>query len=306
MSAFSGNNPNLVDFSNSVADAVERAGNFTVLVNARRRMPFSGVLFAPDLVLTASHGVEREEDITVRLADGVEKPATLAGRDRASDLAVLRLQSAAGQSPAQPSSQTARVGSLVLAVARPSEDGVQASLGMVNATGGGLRTPGGGIIDRYLVTDAVPYPGFSGGPLADLGGGLLGINTSGLVRGALLAIPADLALLLGNNLAQHGRIRRGFLGIRSQVVDLPAQGQQSLGRTQASGLLIIGAEADGPAAKGGMMVGDILVGLAGKPVADHDALLVLLSGDVTGQTLPVQVLRGGSLQTLNVQVAEKE
>lgn len=291
--------------SNAVADAVEQAGKVTVLVNARRRMPLSGTLFAPDLVLTASHGVEREEDIQVLLAGGGEKSAALVGRDRGTDLAVLRLQSAADLAAAQPAAQSARVGSLVLAVGRPSAEGVQASLGMVNAIGGGLRTQGGGLIDRYLVTDAVPYPGFSGGPLVDLGGGLLGINTSGLVRGSSLAIPADLAWNIAQNLAQHGRIRRGFLGIRSQVVDLPAQGQ-SLGREQSSGLLIIGVEADGPAAKSGLMVGDILVGLNNKPVADHDALLVLLSGDAAGQTVPVQVLRGGQLQTLNVLVGEKE
>lgn len=291
--------------SNAVADAVEQAGKVTVLVNARRRMPLSGTLFASDLVLTASHGVEREEDIQVLLAGGGEKSAALVGRDRGTDLAVLRLQSAADLAAAQPAAQSARVGSLVLAVGRPSAEGVQASLGMVNAIGGGLRTQGGGLIDRYLVTDAVPYPGFSGGPLVDLGGGLLGINTSGLVRGSSLAIPADLAWNIAQNLAQHGRIRRGFLGIRSQVVDLPAQGQ-SLGREQSSGLLIIGVEADGPAAKSGLMVGDILVGLNNKPVADHDALLVLLSGDAAGQTVPVQVLRGGQLQTLNVLVGEKE
>ena len=301
------NNPGMNDgmaLSNAVADGVERAGQVTVMVNARRRMPLSGILFAPDLVLTASHGVEREEDIQVGFSDGSEKTAVLAGRDRGTDLAILRLASATALPVAQPAAGSARVGHLVIAVGRPSGGGVQASLGMINAIGGVLRTQGGGLIDRYLVTDAVPYPGFSGGPLADLSGGLLGINTSGLVRGTSLAIPAELAWGIAHNLAQHGRIRHGFLGIRSQEVDLPAQ-SQSLGREQSSGLLIMGVEPDGPAAKSGLMVGDILVGLNGQPVPDHDTLVALLSGDMAGKPAQAQVLRGGQLQVIDVVVGEK-
>ena len=301
------NNPEMnagMALSNAVADGVERAGQVTVMVNARRRLPLSGVLFAADLVLTASHGVEREEDIQVVFGDGSERTASLAGRDRGTDLALLRLASAATPGVAQPAAQAARVGNLVVAVGRPSSGGVQASLGMVNAIGGGLRTQAGGLVERYLVTDAVPYPGFSGGPLVDLGGGLLGINTSGLVRGTSLAIPVDVAWSIAQNLAQHGHIRRGFLGIRSQEVDLPAQGQ-ALGREQSSGLLIMGVEADGPAAKGGLMVGDILVGMNDQPIANHDALMALLNGDVAGKTAQVQVLRGGQPLTLPILVGER-
>lgn len=304
-----GNHPGLM-LSNAIADAVERGGLATVLVNARRRMPLSGILFAPDLVLTASHGVEREEDIQVVLPDGSQKAAALAGRDRGSDLAVLRLSEAAGSQAAQPGEESVRVGHLVVAVGRPSGEGVQASLGMVTSIGSGLRTMGGGVLNRYLVTDAVPYPGFSGGPLVDLAGRVLGINTSGLVRGTSLAIPASVAWETAQVLAQHGHIKRGFLGIRSQEVELPEQSQaplqQATGHGQSTGLLVVGIEAEGPAARGGLMVGDILVGVDGQPVTNHDELISRLTGSIVGRQVEIRALRGGQLQTFLVNIAERQ
>lgn len=289
--------------SNAIADAVERAGQFTALVNARRRLPVTGVLYANDLVLTADHGVEREEDIQIILPDGSERGATLVGRDRGTDLALLRLASAGSGVAAQPGTAEARVGNLVVAVGRPATESIQASLGMVIALGGGLRTRGGGMIDRYLVTDAVLYPGFSGGPLIDLAGGLLGINTSGLVRGMSPAIPARLAWEVAQNLAQHGHVKRGYLGIRSQVVEIPTQLREQVGGRE-TGLLLVGIEADGPSAAG-LMVGDILVGLNNQPVSDHDTLLGALVGDIVGRSTEAQVLRGGQLQRVNVTVGER-
>ena len=290
--------------STAAADAVERAGAVTVLVNARKRLPLSGLLIAADQVLTASHGVERENDIQVILPDGSEASAVLAGRDRGTDLAVLRLSSAVNFPAADLSSQEPRVGSLVVAVGRPSSEGIQASFGMVNALGSGLRTHHGGMVERYLITDAVPYPGFSGGPLVDLGGSLLGINTSGLVRGASLVIPSGVALRAAQNLIEHGHVKRGYLGIRSQVVEIPTQAANSLGRGQSTGLLVVGVESEGPAAAG-LMVGDILVGLNGRPVNDHEELLNGLAGEA-GKTVELQALRGGQLQTVRVQVGERE
>lgn len=301
------NGPAGLSLSQAVADAVEGAASVTVMVNARRRLPLSGLLAGADLVLTASHGVERESDIPVTLPDGSETTAALAGRDRGTDLAVLRLAQAVSTRPADFSGSAARVGNLVVAVGRPSTEGVQASFGMVTAIGGGLRTQHGALLDQYLLTDATPYPGFSGGPLVDLGGAVLGINTSGLLHGMSLAIPARAAWAAAQSLAEHGRIRRGYLGIRSQIVEIPAQAHAALQREQASGLLVVGIEPDGPAASSGtLMVGDILVGLNGGPVSDHEDLLVRLSGDTAGKPVEVQVLRGGQLQTVSVTVGEKQ
>lgn len=289
----------ILDLSNAFAASVEKAGQSTVLVDARRRMTASGIAFAADLILTANHVVEREEDLRVLLADGSEVAASLAGRDPGSDLAVLKLEKALA-TPAQVSNEV-KVGQLALAIGRPTSNGLEASLGVISAIGGPVRTPLG-LIDRYFRIDATPYPGFSGGPLADAEGNVLGINTSGFGPGMFITLPASGAWKTAQELAEHGSIKRGYLGVRSQVVEIPESGQKALNREQATGLLIVGIETDTPAAKDNLLVGDILVGVAGHPVTDHDDLFVALSGDVVGKSTPVEVLRGGQPQVVNVTV----
>ncbi|HEX7262498.1 MAG TPA: trypsin-like peptidase domain-containing protein [Luteolibacter sp.] len=294
----------LVELSDALADAAEKAGKATVLVNARRRMPASGIAYASDLILTADHVVEREEGIKVTLADGAEVSARVAGRDAGSDLAVLKLERAAG-AVAELTKTPARLGQIALALGRPSPDGLEASLGTVSAIGGPIRTGRGGMLERYLRTDSISYPGFSGGPLVAADGTVLGLNTSGLANGAAVTVPADIAWRIGETLVQHGRIKRGYLGIRSQTVDIPEISQKALKREQATGLLIVGVENSSPAAKGGLIVGDILVGVEGQPVLLHDELFTRLNGDVAGKSTPIDVLRGGQPQTLNVVIGEK-
>ena len=295
----------LVALSDAMVEAVARAGGATVLVNARRRFPASGIGYAADLVLTADHVVEREEDITIQLPDGTDVPAAVAGRDPGSDLALLRLKSAAVQ-VAETVTEEGQVGQLALSLGRPSSAGIQASLGIISSIGGPIRTGRGGLLERYLATDAIAYPGFSGGPLVDASGRVLGINTSGLARGASLAIPARQAWQVAANLVQYGHIRRGFLGIRSQPVELPPAWQATLNRQQGMGLLIVGVESGGPAAAGGLMVGDVLVGIAGQPVTDPDELLGRLNGSLIGQPTPLEILRGGKAQALPVTVGERK
>jgi S1-C subfamily serine protease len=296
----------LVELSDALADAADKAGRATVLVNARRRMPASGIIYAADLVLTADHILEREEDISVILADGTEIPARVAGRDSGSDLAVLKLERPAGPAAvAEAATSPARLGQIALVLGRPSRDGIEASLGTVSAIGGPIRTGRGGMLERYIRTDSISYPGFSGGPLVAADGTVLGVNTSGLANGAAVTIPADIAWKIAETLVKQGRIRRGYLGIRSQTVEVPQAAQKSLQREQATGLLIVGVENDSPASKGGFMVGDILVAVAGVPVLHHDELFTRLSGDIVGRSTPIEILRGGQPQTLNVLIGER-
>ncbi len=294
----------LVELSDALADAAELAGKSTVLVNARRRMPASGIIFSADLVLTADHVVEKDEEISVVLADGAQVPAKLAGRDAGSDLAVLKLERAVG-SIAEVTKTPARLGQLALALARPSRDGIEASLGTVSAIGGPVRTQRGGMLDRYIRTDSISYPGFSGGPLVAADGTILGLNTSGLSNGPAITIPADIAWNIADTLAKHGQIKRGYLGIRSQTVDLSNASQDALKRKQATGLLVISVENNSPGSNGGLIVGDILVAVAGNPVLHHDELFVRLNGDVVGKSTPIEILRGGQAQTLNIVVGER-
>jgi S1-C subfamily serine protease len=297
------NNP-LTTLSDVMVAAVEKAGEATVMVNARRRMPASGVAYAADLILTADHVVEREDDIHIGLPDGSLVSATVAGRDPDSDLVLLRLERPQ-IAQAEVAPQLARVGQLALALGRPSLEGIQASLGIVSAIGGPLRLGRGGLLEQYLRTDAIPYPGFSGGPLVDAAGNVIGINTSGLARGASLTIPAGLAWQLAAALAQDGRIRRGFLGVRSQPVEISAIQQEALGRQQATGLLLVGVEKSSPAEAGGLLVGDIIVGIAGQAVTNPDDLAASLVGAVVGKLTPVEVLRGGKPTTITVTIGER-
>ena len=292
----------LVELSNSMAAAAEKAAASTVLVNARRRMPASGIAFAGDLVLTADHVVEREEGITVMLANGTEAAASLAGRDPGSDLAVLRLEKER-TTPAQAATQV-RIGQLVLALGRPSDAGIEASLGVISAIGGPVRTPQGSL-DKYIRTDATPYPGFSGGPLVDAEGLVVGVNTSGMGRGVTLTIPSDYAWKVADQLARTGSVKRGYLGVRSEAVELSEAAQKALKRAQASGLLLVGVERKSPAEAGRLIVGDILVGVDGQPVPDHDALFAHLTGEVVGKSIPLEVLRGGELRTFTVEIGAR-
>jgi S1-C subfamily serine protease len=293
----------LREFSNDLSAAVEKAGGSTILVDARKRYPASGIAYAEDLILTADHVVTKE-DIKVGLPDGKTLSATVAGRDPGSDLALLKLAEKA-LSPAK-TSDDVKVGQLVLALGRPNSAGMQASWGIVTAISGPTRTFRGGLLDEYLQTETTPYPGFSGGPLVNSEGEVLGLNTSGLTRGSSLTIPVKVAWRVAEALAKHGTIKRGYLGVRTQPVEIQEAARKALQREQGQGLLVLWLEEGGPAEKGGLLVGDILVGIGGQPVGDPDDLFAALNSEMVGKAIAVEVLRGGRPETVQVTVAERK
>ncbi len=293
-------------FSDSLADAVERAGRSIVRVDARRRQSASGVIWSADgLVLTADHVLERDEDLTVRLADGRSAGARIVGRDTGTDLALLKAD-ANGSTPIQQGG-TPRIGALALLVARP--DGQLAtSIGVVSALGGPARTMRGGRLEGFIRTDATFYPGFSGGPLVDTSGRMIGLATSyfGQGQGSGLVIPLETARRVTTALQSHGRVRRGFLGLSSQPVALPEALRGRLGTQQESGLLVVGVEPGGPSEQAGLMIGDVLVALGGQPVRNTDDLRDLLGPERVGQATPARVIRGGEPRDLSVTIGERE
>ncbi len=291
----------LTDFSKGLTDAVEKGGASTILVDARKRYPASGIAYAEDLVLTADHVVTRDEDIKVLLPDGKSLSATIAGRDPGSDLALLRLAEKV-LTPAKTSNDV-KVGQLVLALGRPDNADMQASWGIVTAIAGPTRTHRGGLLDEYIQTETTPYPGFSGGPLVNTEGEVVGLNTSGLTRGSSLTIPVKGAWRIADALAKHGSVKRGYLGVRTQPVEIP---EGSLKREQKTGLLVIWLEENGPAQAGGLFVGDTLVAIGGQPVSDPDDLFSALNNDTVGKAVAVEVLRGGKPETVNVTVGERK
>ena len=291
------------EFSNYLTAAVEKGGESVVVVDARKRYPASGIAYAEDLILTADHVVTRD-DVKVILPDGKSLSATIAGRDAGSDLALLRVAEKALK-PAKTSNDV-KVGQLVLSLGRPNTSGMQASWGIVTAITGPARTHRGGLLDEYISTETTPYPGFSGGPLVNTEGETLGLNTSGLTQGSSLTIPAKVAWRIADELAKHGSVKRGYLGVRTQPVEIPEAARKSLKREQKSGLLILWLEENGPAQKGGLFVGDTVVAVAGHSISDPDNLFAALKSDIVGKSVVVEVLRGGKAENVNVVVGERK
>jgi S1-C subfamily serine protease len=291
----------LRELSNALAGNIESLSPSIVRVEARKRLPATGIVWASDgVIVTSSHAV-RDENIRVGLANGEVVPARLLGRDQTTDLALLQAE-ASLVVPTWSDMDMVKIGHLVLAVGRPHRD-LQATLGIVSALGGSWRTPAGGKLTHYLQTDVVMYPGFSGGPLMDVEGHIIGLNTSGLIRGVSVAIPKTNLKTIAQDILQHGHVRRGYLGVAMQPVRLPVALAEKLG--QETGLHIMSVEADSPAEAAGLVLGDTIVSFNGDSVSTIDALLAHLSGEVIGQTVPMQIIRGGELQTIEITVGEQ-
>lgn len=296
----------LLALSNDLAGAVERAGRAVVAVNARPRMPSSGVHWRQGVIVTAEHTIKREEEITVALPDGRSVPATLAGRDASTDVAVLKLQGVDLPTADIGDSAALKVGYLVLAVARPDERGrgLSASLGMISAVGGAWRTWSGGQIDQFVRLDLTLYPGFSGGPLVDAQGRVVGINTSG-PRSIVLAIPTSTVNRVVDQLLAKGRIARGYLGLGMQPIRLPETLKRSLNLAAHNGIIVVAVEPNSPAEKAGVLIGDVLLALDGRSVSDTADVLAMLGPERVGSELRASIIRGGVLSELMIAVGER-
>lgn len=290
------------DLSNALAAAVEKTGQAVVTVDARGRQPASGLLWSATEILTADHVVQRDENIRIVTPDGKEHTATLVGRDPASDLALLKVEGAQFTPPAWAEGEAGvKVGHLVYALGRPED--LQGTLGSVVAVGGPVRGARRRI-EAYIQSDVTMYPGFSGGPLMDASGRVLGLNSSALARGLSIALPVSALRVVADALRRDGRVKRGFLGISSQIVRLAEATAKAL--HQESGLMIIGLEKDGPADQGGLLQGDVLVGLNGERVTDLETLQGALAPETVGQSVSATVIRGGEVKEVRVTIGVRE
>ncbi len=293
----------LESLSDALAGAVEAAGPHIVRVEGRRRLPASGVVFAADgIIVTAHHVLEQDENIGIGLADGRTLTATVIGRDPTTDVALLRAPVSSLPAATWVSADTLHVGHLALAMGRPGQS-VMATLGIVSALKKDWRTPAGGQLDYYLQTDALMYPGFSGGPLVSADGKFLGINTSAMLRGVTLTVPAGTLRRVADALLAHGRVRRGYLGVTAQTVRLPAALAEQAG--QQTGLLLGAVEPNSPAELGGLFMGDTIIALDGQPVRELDDLLALLTSERVRQAVPVRIVRGGQISEVRVVIGEQ-
>jgi S1-C subfamily serine protease len=302
----------LESLSNDLAAAVERAGRAVVAIHARRRIPASGILWRPGLVVAADHTVHKDEDVRVTLADGTDVRATVAGRDASTDLCVLRLPESAGAAPSAGEPATIsraplRVGQLVLALGRPGPT-VTASMGIVSAVGPEWRTWRGGRVDQFVRLDVAIYDGFSGGPLVDAAGHVLGLGTSGLARAAAVAVPAATVDRVTDQLLAGGRMRPGYFGVGTQPVKLNDAARERLApvgdRVPEWGLMVVAVAPGSPAERAGLLLGDVVVALDGNPTADPRDVLAVLGPDTVGRTLQATVIRAGAPITIPITVGE--
>jgi S1-C subfamily serine protease len=288
--------------SAGMSQAVNTAAGYTVGVDGRGGYPCSGVLYGANLVLSADHGVEREQDIQILMPGGSKTSAKVMGRDPLSDVVLLELEETGSPPAAVVAAQSAAIGQLVLAVGRPTEEGVQASLGILGIANGSYRTRRGVTIEGVMRSDAKRFPGFAGGPLVDTEGALLGLNTLSSSSGTSITIPTVMAWKIAEKLRTEGSVKPGYLGIRSQQVELPQP--STLGREQTTGLLVVGIDPKSPAAAAGMMVGDIMVAFDGQAVRDHEELLEQLLTGMGGKTVSAELLRGGKREEISVTVGD--
>lgn len=303
-------NNSLVALSRRMAEAVERVSPAIVAVDARPRVRTSGIIWRPGVVVSTNHTVRRNEEITITLHDGRELRATLAGRDAGTDLAVLRVEddgAGGANAPAQlTDAAPLKVGNFVLAVGRAQpERGISASFGIVSIIGETWRTWRGGEIDRLIRPDVAIFIGFSGGALLDAEGRIIGLNTTGLARGAGVTIPASTVERIIDQLLARGRVARPYLGVGMQPIALPGKLREKFNLTQAIALMMLSVDADAPADQAGLTIGDILLALDETLVADTNDVQTILGGREVGAIVKAKILRGGEVREVNITLGER-
>ncbi len=289
----------LASLSNDLASAVQRAGRSIVAVDGRRRFPASGLAWSPDQVITAAHVLERDNDLSITAPDGTQHAAKLVGRDPGADLAILSIPGAYLQ-PIERSSETLAAGNLVLAVGRPGTPEPIASFGAISSVGGAWRTAQGGLLDAYVRADVALLPGLSGGALADVHGRLVGMLSAYLAGGDPVGIPTTSIGAIVQRTVSGQTVRRAYLGVSTQPVEIQESLCARLGIEQTAGLMLLGLEPGAPAERDGLFAGDIVLAIGGRTIEDGEALQMALGPDAVGRSTPIKLIRGGDLREIAV------
>ncbi len=299
-------------YSRAVVSAAKRASPAVVnievkgkprqVVDRRTGQPFempqggsgSGFIFTPDgLILTNSHVVHDATEIHVTLADGRRFGATLIGDDPETDLAVISIHAPNLASVEFGDSGAIQVGQLVVAIGNPYGFQYTVTAGVVSNLARSFRSNTGRLMDNIIQTDAALNPGNSGGPLVDSAGNVVGVNTAIIAgaQGICFAIPAETAQFIASRLIRDGRVKRSYLGVGGQNVPLHRRVVRYHNLPADAGVLVISVEPDSPAHAAGLMAGDVLVELDGKPLTSIDDLQRILTEEKVGVRIPLILLR---------------
>jgi len=295
----------LIELSNALAQATEHAAANVVAVHAEARGSASGVIWRTGLIVTAEHALRRDEEIHATLPDGRIVAATLAGRDPSTDLAVLKCTEASAAVPSFGDVTSLKPGSLTLVVGRTRASGPVAALGVVSLVAPERRTWTGAALSPYIRLDVGLQPTAVGGAVIDAQGRTVGIATPRFARFGAIAIPAPAINLVVDTLLKKGHIPQGYLGVGLQPVRLPDALRQSLQRNEKTAAIVLEVEPESPAHKAGIVIGDILIALAGHPVARLEDVHTQLHGEAIGKPLVLRFVRGGATQEVNIVVGER-
>jgi S1-C subfamily serine protease len=291
--------------SGEVSQAIEQAGKSVVAVDGRSGHTSSGIVWRNDSVLTAAHAIRRDGNISVLLGPGHSVVGRLVGRDRGTDIALLKLDQTIDMQPAGfGNTASLSVGELTVAVARTRRGNIVGSAGIVSGLMGEwqvARTR----IDQFIRPDLTLYPGFSGGPLIDSDGSVLGLNTSGLLRGKPITIPSSTLSRVAEEIASRGHVAQPYVGLVMQPVQISESLRNKAGVNSDAGLLVMHAEPGGPADAAGLCVGDILLEMEGRAFNDLDDVYSELAKKGPGQSVGVSLIRGGQEMQITVQIGER-
>jgi S1-C subfamily serine protease len=281
--------------STSLVSVVETVGRAVVRVDGGRRRAVSGLAVGPNEVLTVAHGVYSETPTVFTGESRTE--ATIVGRHAGVDLVLLRTKDTLPHQVSLDEPEL-KVGQVVLMLGRPGET-VRATSGILSAVGQKpFRAERGGEVSRYVEADAVHQPGFSGGPLVDISGAVLGLASTALIRGKSLTIPVATLRSAIDALRAHGSPRRSWLGLDLRPVRLPQSVAESTG--DEVGLLVVDVAKGGPAEQAGIGFGDTVLHVGDDSVKTLEDFYGWLRVDRVGQTVPARVFRQGKVETLQL------
>lgn len=295
----------LIELSNALAQATERAAAAAVAIHTEARGSSSGVIWRKGIIVTAEHALRRDEEIRVTLPDGRVVGAELAGRDPSSDLAVLKCVEAASSAAEFGGADALKPGNLALVVGRTRASGPVAAMAVVSLVATERRSWTGGSLAPYIRLDVGLQPTGVGGAVVDAHGRIAGVATPRFARFGAIAIPAALVNRTVDTLLQKGRIPRGYLGVGLQTVRLPEALLNSLQRKEKTAAILLEVEPQGPANKAGLVIGDILISLSGDTVARFEDVQTHLQAENIGKALAAKIVRGGAIQDVSITVAER-
>ena len=295
----------LIELSNALAQATERAAASAVAVHSEPRGSSSGVVWRSGIIVTAEHALRRDEEIQITLPDGHVIAASLVGRDPSTDLAVLKCAEATGAVAAFGDVAALKPGNLTLVVGRTRASGPVAALGVVSLVVPERQTWSGSSLSPYIRLDVSLQPTGVGGAVVDARGKALGIASPRFARFGAIAIPAATVDRVVETLLQKGRIPRGYLGVALQPVRLPDHLRQSLQHKEKTAAIILEVEADGPAHRAGILIGDILLSLAGQPISRPENVQAHLQAENIGKSLTGKIVRGGAVRDVSISVGER-